>query len=625
MAAAASGLWDSVPTPFGKGQIEGQQYIAYLDLAGGRNTKKDPHALDRNQLSISDNTWSAQGNTIGRRPGNISIGTISAAVLGNVSAGTTGSGVSAGGMVEGRFFDVTALVVQGGDRNLYAAPMQLPQNSTGVNSWSRIGTISGGTIAAAQLYDPPGVSVTPGSGSPDGTLFIVDGVDTPKGWNGPGNSVFALNTNNLPRKNGPNLPITPKYVATLFSSLFYAGEPTDPSMVYISDPFNPELFTTNLLIPTSGITTSTYIGAPVGRGDGVNGGDITGLAPMGGAMIVYKESSIYALTQVGILGNMDWGASIASSSVGCVSPRSLVAFDTFHVFLGIDGVYVFNGSTTQRISDNNPDLFDGSTAQIMNRKTAIGVRMGLRYLLYFDNGSGTSAGGGSAVSPGVTASGYACVGAWFDFSKIDADGLPTVGTISNMSVAGVAPLRGANDLGNFAWADALTDRVGLFNGTVTSGGTMVPVYADFGSAYTVTVQGKADFMADVWPDEAPIDVKQVDSVHLLMSFPIIMAGQQYTFTTLVTYDQLNSFQASAMSQTIPSPSGFIVGFAVIGFAIIGSGVLTPAFQDVYIPQQQPAEGTIVQVQFFETSANPWTCMGYLVLANRQRHVGSNSG
>lgn len=598
-----------MPTPFGKGPLDGQIYVAYQDLAGGRNTKKDPHALDRNQLCLSDNAWSAQGNTIGKRPGSVSIGNISALALGAISAGTTGSGISTSGMVEGRFFDVTALVVQGGGNVLYGAPLALPAASVGVNQWVSIGRISGGTIAAAQLFDPLG------SGSSDGTLFIVDGVDTPKAWNGPGNPLTPLATINLPQKNGAALPITPRFVATLFSSLFYAGEPTDPSMVYISNPFNPQLFTTNILVPTNTITSSTYIGAPVGRGDGVNGGNITGLAPMGGAMIVYKESSIYALTQVGVIGDLVWGTSVVSSSVGCVSPRSLVPFDTFHVFLGIDGVYTFDGYQTRRISDNNPDLFDGPAAQILNRTTAVAVRFGNRYMIWFDNGSG------SAIAPGTTPLGYCNVGAWFDFSKLDADGFPTVGTISNMNVSGVAPLRGAADLGNFAWSDALVDRVGLYNATING----VPVYADFGNLYTVTIEGKADFMADVWADEGPIDVKQVDSVHLLMSFPLIMQGQQYTFTTMITFDQFNSFNASALTQPLPNPSGFVVGIAVIGTATIGTGVFTPAFQDVYVPQQQPAEGTIVQVEFQETSSLPWTCLGYLVLANRQRRVGSNSG
>jgi hypothetical protein len=601
-----------VPTPFGNGPVEGQIYVAYLDLSGGRNTKRDPHALDRNQLAVSDNTWMPTGNALSKRPGSISIPGISAGIFGAVSAGSTGSGVGAAGMAEGRFYDVTALVVQGTDNNLYAAPLTLPAVSTSANQWAKIGAVStgAGPIQAAQLYDPLGPSA-----SSDGTLFIVDGLDTPKSWNGPGWTVTPLATINLPLKNGINAPITPAYCSTLFSSLFYAGEPTDPSMVYISNPFNPQLFTTNILVPSNTITQSTYIGAPVGRGDGVNGGKITGLAPMGGAMIVYKESSIYALTQVGVLGDMVWGASIVSSSVGAVSPRSIIAFDTFHVFLGIDGVYVFNGQTTQRISDNNPDLFDGPNAQILNRTTAIGVRYGMRYVIFFDNGSG------SITARGSVALGYPNVAAWFDFGKVDVDGLPAVGTWSGMNLNGIAPLRGPGDLGNFAWADALVDRVGVFNASVNG----VPVYADFGSVYTWTVAGKADFMADIWQDEGPTDVKQVDSVHLLMSFPIIMNGQSYTFTTAVTYDQINTLSATASSNTIPNVGGSLVGSAVVGTAVISLVTNTPAYQAIYVPQQDPSEGTIVQVEFFETSSNPATCLGYLVLANRQRRVGSQSG
>jgi hypothetical protein len=599
-----------VPTPFGKGPVEGQQYVAYLDLSGGRNTKRDPHALDRNQLAISDNTWMQTGNALSKRPGNISIPGISAGVFGAVSAGSTGSGVGANGMVEGRFFDVTALMVQGTDNNLYAAPLTLPTISTSANQWAKVGAISGGTIQAAQLYDPLGPSA-----SSDGTLFIVDGVDTPKAWNGPGWSVTPLATINLPLKNQINAPITPKYCATLFSSLFYAGEPTDPSMVYISDPFNPQKFTTNILVPSSTITQSTYIGAPVGRGDGVNGGYITGLAPMGGAMIVYKESSIYALTQVGVLGDMVWGASIVSSSIGAISPRSIVAFDTFHVFLGIDGLYVFNGVSTQRISDNNPDLFDGPTAQIQNRTTAIGVRYGLRYVIFFDNGSG------QATQPGLAPLGYPCVAAWFDFGKTDADGLPAVGTFSGMNLNGIAPLRGPGDLGNFAWADALNDSVYIFNATVNG----VPVYADLGNAYTVTVEGKADLFSDVWPDESPVDQKQIDSVHLLMSFPVHMSGQTYTFFTNVTYDNANIQSSYASTNPLPTYSGSIVGAAIVGTSTVSGSSSTPAYQYVYVPQPQPSEGLIAQVEFSETSAYPWTALGYLVLANRQRRVGSNSG
>jgi len=596
-----------MPQPFNDGNLEAQQWVAYLDLSGGRNTKKDAHALARNELAVSDNTWMAQGNTIAKRPGSISMPGISAGAFGAISAGNTGLGVGFVGMVAGRFFDQTALVAQGSNNKLVGLPMNLPSISVATNSWVSIGSISGGTIAAAQLFDPDPTN----KNGPDGSLFIVDGVDTPKYWIGPGNPLTPVVSAQLPTKSdGSGKPITPKYVATLFSSLFYAGEQTDPSMVYISNPFRPQTFNQNLVATTGTITGSDYIGLPVGRGDGIGGGYITGLAPMGSAMLAYKESAIYALTQMGILGDSVWGASCVSASVGAVSPRSIIAFDTFQVFLGIDGVYTFDGQYTRKISSNNPDLFDGSTAQILNRNTAVGVRQGSRYLIFFDNGAGSG-----------TALGYPCAGAWFDFDKPDADGLPTVGTISNMNLGGVVALRGPNDLGNFVWADAVIDRIGLFEGTQSG----FPVYSDFGGAFVTSVLGKADFFSDVWAGEAPEDVKSIDSIHLLMSFPINQSNQTYTFNGTVYYDQLMTQTSVGIPTALPSSGLATVGTAVVGTAIIGAAIGAPAFQHVPMYQPQPSSGYIVQFGFTEQSVYPWTSLGYLLLINRQRRVGTASG
>ena len=596
-----------MPTPFNTGNLEPQQYVAYLDLAGGRNTKKDPHALDRNQLAVSDNTWMAQGNTIAKRPGNVSVN-ISVGAFGSISAGSTGSGVAAKGMAEGRFYDVTALVVQGSNNWLYAAPLTLPGISGGgIGQWVSIGQISsGGVIQATQLFDPDKSNPN----GPDGSLFITNGVDTPKIWGGPGNVLRPAVSAQLPQKTGAAAPITPKYVSTLFSSLFYAGEPSDPCAVYVSNPFNPQQFTINIIAPTPSVTTNTYIPLYVGRGDGINGGYITGLAPLAQNMVVYKESSIYTMYQVGLSGQMLWATSIASASVGAVSPRSIVPFDAFHVFLGIDGVYTFDGQTTRRISDNNPDLFDGPTAQILDRTTAVGVRYGNRYLIFFDNGAGA----------GVSL-GYPCAGAWFDFSKPDVDGLPAVGTISGMNVAGLVPLRGPKDLGNFAWADAVVDRVGTFNAVVSG----LVQYTDFGTPFTATVLGKADFFADIWGDESVVDEKSLDSVDLLMSLPVVQSGQSYIFNGVLYLDLLNSQNSAVTSYNLPVPGASVVGTAVVGTAIVGSTAGTPAYQALPLYQQNPAQGLIMQFGFTEQSQYPWTCLGYTLLINRQRRVGTASG
>ena len=341
-----------MPTPFRGPGPEPQQYIAYLDLSGGRNTKRDPHALDRNQLVVSDNTWMAQGNTIAKRPGNVSIN-ISAGAFGAISAGSTGSGVGYSGMVEGRFQDVTALLVQGTNNQLYGAFVNLGSISVGTGSvWASVGSISGGVIQAAQLYDPAKTNAN----GPDGSLFLVNGLDTPKYWNGPGTTIQPVPLATLPLQSfsippsNLNAPIKPKYVATLFSSLFYANDPqTDPCAVYVSNPFNPETFTINLITPSPAVNTNSYIPFYVGRGDGINGGYITGLAPLGQTMVAYKESSIYYIYNVSLTGQMLWAVALGSASVGALSPRSIVSFDTFHVFLGIDGVYTFDGTNTRRI------------------------------------------------------------------------------------------------------------------------------------------------------------------------------------------------------------------------------------------------------------------------------------
>lgn len=600
-----------MPTPINPGPLDQQQYVAYLDLSGGRNTKKDPHALDRNQLAVSDNTWMAQGNTIAKRPGTaglaISAGQYGGGISeGAISTGSVGSAVGAKAMVEGRFFNQTALVVQGTNNQLYAAPMALPGISSGSNVWISIGRISGGTLNAAQLFDPDPTNAN----GPDGTLFLVDGIDTPKKWLGPGNVIAPIPTAQLPTKKGSALPITPAYVAALFGSIFYAGDPSDPNAVYVSDPFRPESFTVNMLIPTGSVTTSTYIPAWIGRGDGYQGGPITGFAVMGSAMIVYKQSSIYAMTQVGVLGDMIWGSACVSSSVGSVSPRSIVPFDTYHCFLGIDGVYMFDGQQSTKISKNNPDLFDGPTAQILDRNTAIGVRYGNKYLIFFDNGNGTG-----------TALGYPCAGAWFDFDKPDVDGLPAVGTISGMFVGGAAPLRGPNDLGNFAWADAARDRVGTFN-AVQNG---QPVYSDFGVSINSTVLGKADFFSDVWGDEAPVDEKQVDSVNLLMSFPIVINGQTYTFNGTMYFDQLGVATSVGNSAALNVPGAAVVGSAVVGTAVLGVVQGTPAYQAITMFQGAPSTGRIIQFGFSEASTLPWTCLGYTEVVNRQRGVLGSSG
>lgn len=565
--------------PAGAGTMNAKQpepmtWVLYPDLSGGLNTKKDPHALDRNQLAQSINVWLVTGNAISKRPGNVPLIT---------TTGATGSTAAGKALSTCIFAGLTNILVQSNGA-IYAA-------RTTDTSWTNIGTIGvGGIMQTTQLYDPA---------IPSNAVFIVDGVDVPRIWKGPASGALVNATAPLNQSGGAT--ITPAYVDTLFSSLFYAGEPTAPSAVYISDPFRPESFTSNSVTTTANIGyAGSYLPYLVGNNDGVNGGDITGLKRLGNIMLVFKQNAVYAMQQVGLFGDLVWAVYLVSSSTGCVAPRSIVAFDTFAVFLGIDGVYMTDGTTVRRISDNVPTFFDGTCGyvpDILVRSTAVGCRVGQRYLIFYDNGNG-----------GSTPAGYPTVGMWFDFSKNDSDGYPCAGQIQGMDVNGAAPLRGPQDNGTMVWCDGSQDRVGNFPAQ--------GVFSDFGAAISTAILGKADFMSDKWGDRAPISVKQVDNVRILVSITNAVAGEVLNFQVFTVFDLFGFLSSFVQTLSVPSiPGGAVVGTAVVGTAVLGFGENADQYQVAQAFTQSPGQGKIIQVGFTESSTYSWTCLGYVVTLN----------
>lgn len=548
------------------------QFVAYMDLSGGLNTKKDAHALSRNQLSVSVNCWYAYGSAISKRPGSTAVITPN---------GNTGLGTSATGLSSARFNNVSCIIVQQGTA-LNAARVT-------DTSFASIGTlgINANSIRTAQMYDPD---------TGKDTLFICDGVDTPQMWQGPGTNIHQVNVTPgyVPYNATAGAPITPKYVATNGMHLFYAGEPTIPCGVFISDSFYPERFSSNA--PAGAGYAAPYVPYIVGLNDGVNGGDITGLQPLGPMMLVYKQSAIYRMIDIGIYGVMLWKSEVVSASVGCLSPRSIVRFDDFHCFLGIDGVYQTDGETTRCISANVPTYFDstltGNAAIIQNRTTAVGARMGNRYLIFFDDGSGMPS-----------------RGLWFDFNKLDEDGLPTVGEISGMDVAGMVTLRGPSDDGTTIWTDASQDRTGKFG----------LGFSDFGNAITWTLYGKADLMEDIFGPESPLMDKVLDNLTLLATFPQFSEQQSVTFSATVSSDLLTSYVQSASPNLIGAPSTGQWG------QNWGQMVWTPAagttqyqIAKLYAQDTAFSHGRVVQIGITESSVYPVNIIGYILYLNPQQ-------
>jgi hypothetical protein len=566
---------------------KGPYKVYYADLGGGRNTRKDTHALARNELSASINTWMFAGHTVGKRPGSTPAITMS---------GATGSGAAIKGMASARFVGVTSIIAQTNNA-LYAA-------RTSDAAYTNIGSLgsSASPIQVAQMYDP---TLTANA------AFIVNGVDAPKTWKGPGNSIATVGT--APLNHSGSATITPTCVATLNNSLWYAGEPTEPTGVYVSDPNTPESFTFGGQLPGA-----SYIPYLIGYNDGIAGGSITALVPLGNAMIVYKQSAIYAFQYVGYYGDVGpWAITLLSASVGTNSPSSVVNFDTFHVFLGIDGVYAIdlnglkkygNQEVPRPISDNNPDLFDGPLAAILNRTNAVGVRFGSKYLLFYDNGGLLT-----PQQPNIAAPlGYPNAGVWFDFLFKDADGLPCVGEIRNMNVAGVAPLRGPADVGNFVWGSGSIDKTGIF-GSLTG---------DFGGAIGTIISGKSDFFEPELGDSSPDSVKTCDNVALAISLVNPQVSEALNFLFSITANYATTYDSTAT--TIPSPvyqgSGNVVGSAVVGTAVIGGGTGQQAFQIIRGYAQNDARGNVLQVSFQESSIYPWNTLGYIINVSSQEAI-----
>lgn len=555
--------------------------VLYPDLGGGRNTRKDSHAIARNQLAISLNTWMFAGHSLSKRPGN------TAAIT---STGATGSGAPIKGMASARFSGVTSVIAQTNNA-LYAAR---PTDT----SYTNIGSIGSNAtpIWVAQMYD---------STLAASAAFITNGVDKPWTWKGPGNSIAAVGT--APLNHSGSAAITPKFCASLMNSLWYTGEPTEPTGVYISDPANPESFTFGGQLP--GAAYQPYL---VGYNDGIAGGDITAIVPLGNAMIVYKQSAIYAFQYTGYYGDVGpWAVTLLSSSIGTTSPRSVVNFETFHAFLGIDGAYTVdlqNGVSKRPISDNNPDLFDGPLAAILDRTTAVGVRYGSKYLLWYDNGGVTDL----PPRPNTFSPlGYPTAGVWFDFQFQDEDGLPCCGEIRGMNVNGVAPLRGPSDTGNFVWGNGASDKTGKF-GLLTG---------DFGNAITTVFAGKSDFFEQELADSSPDSMKQADNVALALSLVDPQVGELLSFLVSFTADFYSAIQSFVeSSQAINTPGTAVVGTATVGTSIVGAGNSSQQFQIVRSYAPFGVRGHVLQIAFQESSVFPWTTLGYVLQLSSQEAI-----
>ena len=565
------------------------EVIPYMGLGGGLNTRLEPHALARNELAVSQNLWPSYDSAITKRPGSVPVITTDGAV----GTSTTKSLMSC------RFASQTYLLHVDTAGNVRYAAMPAEYGLGGSTSWTAIGTVNAAAMftTCAQMFDPD---------TQMQQVFICDGMTVPQMWAGPGHTMVTVPTGPgyLPYAfNSTTAFITPQFVKTLGNNslLFYSGEPTNTSAVYVSDPFYPTQFN-YAQAQVSTDPTQDYNPAIIGNNDGVEGGIITGMETIGSVMVIFKEAAVYTMVQTTLLGEIvAWQVIEVSNSTGNLAPRSLVRFDTFITFLGIDGLYLTDGVSIQSFSDDVPTYFDASLngvpAICSDRTAAQGVRHGMRMELFFP-GPG---------APRGTVDTICTMGLWFDFSKQTRFGHPLAGEIDAMNVGGVVALRGPYDSGNVAWADALIDRVGEFG----------VGHSDFGNPIFCEFWGKADLFDDIFGPEAAISEKQAQDAYLLVEVQFTPGLTYVDFWGAVAVDLSLTLQRVIAQQIALQQPGGLWGEDVWGEMLWGSSPPVN-FYCVKIPLQNNARGRMFQIGIHEQSIVPWIIVGYAVYVNMQK-------
>ena len=565
------------------GPPAGNTWIAYKDPSGGLNTRRDSHALDRNMAAMSINFWPAYENALSKRPGS------SAAISTTGATGMSGTGTH---IVATRWniggVSTTVLLAQNGVHLAFAAV-----NAT---TWTAISTAMGTgaqRIHVAQMYDPL-------SGA--NQCFICNGVDLPWLWAGPGHTTLTQTSvaNGLPVNKGGSTGITPRFVETFNGSLFYAGEPTEPTAVFVSNSWYPQAFTQSASSGTN--YPGSYQPYLIGYNDGIAGGNITGLGFLQGSVIVFKESALYLGTIANIYGSVYafvW--QCISATRGFIAPESIVAYESIICGLSIDGCWWTDGYQMTQFSSDVPTFFDGSLsgnpATCLAYPTAVAARMGTKYLIFYDRG---------ATGTGAGAAGYPTSGLWFDFGKQTKTGMPEAGEMQGTSSAngdvwaccGMATLAGPNDLGLVAWIDPTQDRVGIFG----------QGFNDFGAPIAVTFAGPADMIpevADPTGAAAGISVKNVLSYALNIA---AVLGGALTFSAQIVTDLQSSTPSAGVSTAAPS-SSLVWGTGSWGQANWGPTTST-SYQAIPFTPAQTAFGKILQFIVQEASTQQWIMLGY---------------
>ena len=375
--------------------------VDHFDL--GLFTRGFPHLISDRNLYVADNVVFNRNGLISKRPGNVKYGG---------GSGAIGTGVAS--LCGTRFYPPASsaqLLVQSNG--------QLYKGNDSTGAFTAVGDGNLSTTQAAtftQMYDSDmttgaavAMIVCDGSRVPqlyDGTHFTPVQTGTPFGGSAP---------NALPN-GSTGSPITPLYCLNWQYHLVYAGEPTEPTAIYISDALLPERFNGYGIVSSAGTPYIPYF--PAGR-DGTLG-MVTGLGNIGPYLIIYYTSGIVVGINTGTYGASQYQFYVLSRSTGLVAPRSLVSFEGFEVFFGGDRFYATDAQSIVPLPDNVPSIYANNAestfpCEMKTKNTVVGMRRGGQYWAAYDT-TGTGKASSVAVFDFLAGGGWsfgsAAGGAW---------------------------------------------------------------------------------------------------------------------------------------------------------------------------------------------------------------------
>ena len=557
-----------------KGSSQGF-YVVIDRLDQGWSTRTFPHLLNDRQLYVADNVVFNRDGLVSKRPGNILYGG---------GAGTTGTGRPS--LSGTRFYPVV-----GSPQLIVHSGTQLFKGNDATGAFTQIGTgLSASSYANfVQFYDP---DMSTGAAT---ALVVCDGVRIPQLYDGvnfvPVRTAPIAGSNTLPLNRAGTAPITPHYCHNWREHLVYAGEPTEPTAVYISDALRPERFNGYGLVDSAGTPYTAYF--PSGR-DGDHG-VVTGLASVGPYLVVFYTSAVAVGINTGTYGAYQYTWQIISTATGCPSPRSIVGFEGYVVFFGGDRFYATNGSSIAPLPDEIPSVYGNSSqsafpSELKGKGTVVGSRRGGQYLAAYDN-FGFGANAAIAVFDTQANGGYgygsAQGGAWSRFA-------------TGMQMAWGLECRGPGDTSQpYFWGSSQSDLIAQYD---------VGTYSDFGQPISIEIRAKAFFL------DKPIWQKDVQALYIIAAFPAPPTANSQQFVDSVTgYVVIDVTTSVAPSVAIGQPpTGAVYGVPQYGGgAVYGAGAqIITSFTKSY--PQQDAKGSVVQPGLVESSTNAFNLLAFVV-------------